>query len=129
MNFRKPYVNGFSDPEKWVHDKLVNIETVERAGYIPLEKRINAIIQSGQRLADYRRALYPDSDFVDDETPDFVSDEEFTVIDAKNLRSAVAESLGRVSSQKVEKNASKSTVEPVKASDTVAESKEDVSNE
>ncbi len=70
---------------------------VERAGFVPMEKRIKAILQSGQRLDAARRAQYHygEGEPIDDSHTNFAVDPNLDISDIGHVidtgRSALAE--------------------------------------
>lgn len=80
--FKSPCNQITSDSaEKWTENKDLNVELVERIGFVPLEKRLRNIERASSLLQLYREAQYADADVMVDErgnmSDDFDDDRDF----------------------------------------------------
>lgn len=112
--FKSPCNQITSDSaEKWTEDKEMNVELVERIGFVPLEKRLRNIERASSLLQLYREAQYADADVMIDErgnmSDDFDDDRdfdseidptsspEFDMIDAKKVTDYLSKKPARTS--------------------------------
>ena len=49
-------------PDCWTKNEELNVELVERAGYVPIQKRVDALIGAGERLRNLRILNNPNGD-------------------------------------------------------------------
>lgn len=91
LPFTTPYQeNRFKTPP----EKNCGITKVEKVGYVSSQKRIESMIQAGQRLADYRKQQFdfPDGEIIEDyEDPTRMSN--FDLSDASQMQFAVEANL------------------------------------
>lgn len=131
--FRSPCNQITSDSaEKWTQDERLNVELVERVGFVPLEKRLRNIERASSLLQLYREAQYADADVLIDEhnnmSDDFDDDRdfdleidptsspEFDLIDAKKMTDYLSKKPERTSKtfKKVQKVSPKKNETEVK---------------
>jgi len=113
--FRTQYKGGYAKKEA-NHGKRM----VETAGYIPAQKRIEQIMQAGQRLMDYRKEQFDFWEQIDESFHDPTRDPNFDMADAFRL---AEEANARIRAHKIEleqasKIDSKATQDPVQGSET-----------
>lgn len=49
-------------PDCWTKNEELNVQLVERAGYVPIQNRVNALIGAGERLRNLRILNNPNGD-------------------------------------------------------------------
>ncbi|QXP44177.1 MAG: hypothetical protein [Arizlama microvirus] len=109
--FQTPYVCNTRFPE--VNSGEIK---VERSGYIPAQEQVEAFINAGQRLDDFRKGLYdmePGFEGDPDKVYDYSRDPNFDMADATQMGMAVK---ARLDAQKeaaeLAQKASEAIVEP-----------------
>lgn len=82
-----------NNSEQWSNDDELNIQVVERSGFVPLRNRVLALLQSGERLLQARKDAFQ---YAEDEEPDeFEVDptlqQDFTELDALQSQNEIVE--------------------------------------
>jgi hypothetical protein len=97
----------FKRPEKKLTQNSGELK-VEKAGYIPIKKQIQSLIDAGRRLDDARRESYDfgDDDEIDYEYSDPTRDSNFDLSDAHNLATQTEMNLQAAEDQLAEEIAS-----------------------
>lgn len=62
--------------ETWTENKEINVELVERVGFVPLSKRLQNIDNASSLLASYRRAIFGDDDLELDESGNIIGNDD-----------------------------------------------------
>ena len=127
--FSKPFESDYAgDYENWTDDKTKNKSNTSTVGYVPLVKRVNALLQAGENLESMRASYYGlDSDSDDDEQfeSDFVDVSQYDsklelLADVKNVEKRLSKKLKR-------KPATKGAQSVVGNSDAPKKAKEELS--
>ena len=115
--------------ESWTKNKDLNVDLVERIGFVPLEKRIQNITNASELLRAYRDAIYGDDDLECDEYGSIVGDDfredsfddvdptldsEFTRVDSFQIDEYLKSKKRVKKEKKVAQNESMSVPEPKK---------------
>lgn len=127
--FFKPFDDSYlGDFETWTDDKETNKSNTSTVGYVPLVKRVNALLQAGENLEAMRASYYGlDSDTDDDEQ--FDSDViDVSQYDSKlELMADVKNAEKRISKKLKSRRATKGADSVVGNSDAPKEAKDELS--
>lgn len=61
-NFFNAKYERTKKPDCWTENEELNVQLVERAGYVPIQKRVDALIGAGERLRNLRILNNPNGD-------------------------------------------------------------------
>lgn len=73
--YKYAFNNCKGSSESWTKNKDLNVELVERIGFVPLEKRIQNITNASELLRAYRDGIYGDDDLECDEYGSIIGDD------------------------------------------------------
>lgn len=102
--FLKPFESDYAgDYENWPDDKVKNKSNTSTVGYVPLVKRVNALLQAGENLEAMRASYYglnPEADDDEQFETDVVDVSQYDsklelLADVKNVEKRLSKNLKR----------------------------------